>query len=36
MQESMAGVDVVLRRYNKTDNVINIAGLQIDMISMKL
>lgn len=34
--ELLARVDVVLRRYNKTDNVINIAGLQIDMISMKV
>ena len=34
--ELLARVDVVLRRYNKTENVINIAGLKIDMVSMKV
>ncbi|MDO4354719.1 MAG: DNA-binding response regulator, partial [Clostridia bacterium] len=29
-----ARVDVVLRRYNKTDSVINIGGLVIDTVSM--
>ena len=32
--ELLARVDVVLRRYNKTDSVINIGGLVIDTVSM--
>ena len=32
--ELRARVDVVLRRYNKTDSVINIGGLVIDTVSM--
>ena len=32
--ELLARVDVVLRRYNKTDSVINIGGLVLDTVSM--
>ena len=32
--ELLARVEVVLRRYNKTDSVINIGGLVIDTVSM--
>ena len=32
--ELLARVDVVLRRYNKTDSIINIGGLVIDTVSM--
>ena len=32
--ELLARVDVVLRRYNKTDSVINVGGLVIDTVSM--
>ena len=32
--ELLARVDVVLRRYNKSDSVINIGGLVIDTVSM--
>lgn len=34
--ELLARVDVVLRRYNKTDSVINIGGLVIDTVSMSV
>lgn len=34
--ELLARVDVVLRRYNKTDSVINIDGLKIDTVSMSV
>lgn len=34
--ELLARIDVVLRRYNKTEKVINIAGLQINQVSMQV
>lgn len=34
--ELLARVDVVLRRYNKTDSVISIGGLVIDTVSMSV
>lgn len=32
--ELLARIDVVLRRYNKTDNIIKINGIEIDQVSM--
>lgn len=32
--ELLARIDVVLRRYNKTDNIIKINGVEIDQVSM--